>query len=114
MPPDMTTFRASVSVSLLARLGTKPMAPRSMARITSELRSEAETTTTGTAGQPLRSSASSSKPSASPRCRSSRTRSKSSAAPSAWRAARAPPTPTTETWLPSPSITFCRALRMRG
>jgi hypothetical protein len=31
-------------------LGTKPMAPLSMARITSLARSEADTTTTGTAG----------------------------------------------------------------
>ena len=52
MPPDMTTCSASDSVSLLARLGTKPIAPRSIARITSALRSDAETTTTGTAGQP--------------------------------------------------------------
>ena len=48
MPPRMTTCSASCSVSLLARFGTKPMAPRSMARITSALRSDAETTTTGT------------------------------------------------------------------
>ena len=50
MPPDMTMCSASNSVSLLARLGTKPIAPRSIARITSALRSEAETTTTGSAG----------------------------------------------------------------
>ena len=50
MPPDMTMRSASNSVSLLARLGTKPIAPRSMARITSLLRSEADTTTTGSAG----------------------------------------------------------------
>jgi hypothetical protein len=35
MPPDMTMRSASDSVSLEARLGTKPMAPRSMARMTS-------------------------------------------------------------------------------
>ena len=97
MPPDMTTLSASVSVSLLARLGTKPIAPRSIERITSALRSDAETTTTGIAGQPLRSSTSRSKPSASPRRRSSRTRSKLPSAASASRAARAPPTPTTAT-----------------
>ena len=38
------------SVSLLAHFGTKPIAPRSMARITSVLRSDADTTTTGSAG----------------------------------------------------------------
>ena len=37
-------------VSLVARLGTKPMAPMSMARMTSLVRSEAEMTTTGRAG----------------------------------------------------------------
>jgi hypothetical protein len=41
---------------LEVRLGTKPIAPRSSARITSLVRSEAETTTTGTAGQVLRNS----------------------------------------------------------
>src|SRR5436190_5299874 len=114
MPPDMTTLSASVSVSLLARLGTKPIAPRSIARMTSALRSDAETTTTGIAGQPLRSSTRTSKPSASPRRRSSRTRSKLPSAPSASRAARAPATPTTLTSLPMPWITFCSAVRISG
>ena len=50
MPPDITMCRASNSVSLLARLGTKPIAPRSIERITSLVRSDAETTTTGSAG----------------------------------------------------------------
>ena len=50
MPPDITRRSASCSVSLLARLGTKPMAPKSIARITSLARSEAETTTTGSDG----------------------------------------------------------------
>src|SRR4051812_48526761 len=114
MPPDMTTLSASVSVSLLARLGTKPIAPRSIARMTSALRSDAETTTTGIAGQPLRSSTRTSNPSASPRRRSSRTRSKLPSAPSASRAARAPATPTTLTSLPMPWMTFCSAVRISG
>ena len=50
MPPESTRDSASSSCSLLARLGTKPMAPMSMQRITSLLRSEADTTTTGSAG----------------------------------------------------------------
>ena len=41
---------ASKSISLDERLGTKPIAPRSIARITSLVRSEADTTTTGSAG----------------------------------------------------------------
>src|SRR6187455_1573869 len=115
MPPCMTTCSASCRVSLLARLGTKPIAPRSIERITSALRSEAETTTTGTAGQELRSSISRSKPSASPRRRSSSIRSNPSAsAASASRAALALLAPTTETCVPMPSITFCRAVRISG
>ena len=50
MPPDMTMCSASNRVSLLARLGTKPIAPASTARITSLVRSDADTTTTGKAG----------------------------------------------------------------
>src|SRR3954469_9987871 len=114
MPPCMTTRSASVNVSLLARLGTNPIAPRSIARMTSARRSDAETTTTGIAGQPLRSSISSSKPSASPRRRSRRTRSKPASMASASRAARAPATPTTATSLSIPCTTFCSALRMSG
>src|SRR6187402_609716 len=101
MPPCMTTCSASCRVSLLARLGTKPIAPRSIERITSALRSEAETTTTGTAGQELRRSISSrSNPSVS--------------AASASRASLALLAPTTETCVPMPSITFCRAVRISG
>ena len=50
MPPCITIESASNSVSFDARLGTKPIAPRSIERITSLVRSEAETTTTGSAG----------------------------------------------------------------
>jgi hypothetical protein len=49
-PPDMTMRSASNSWSLDERLGTKPIAPRSMARMTSLVRSEADTTTTGSDG----------------------------------------------------------------
>jgi hypothetical protein len=50
MPPDITMCSASNSVSLDARLGTKPMAPWSMERMTSLVRSLADTMTTGSAG----------------------------------------------------------------
>ena len=48
--PDITIFSASCSSALELRLGTKPIAPRSIARITSLARSLADTTTTGPAG----------------------------------------------------------------
>ena len=114
MPPDITWRRASNKMSLLARLGTKPIAPRSIARITSLARSDAETTTTGNAGYALRSSGSSSKPSASPSCRSSNARSKSLSFFSVWRAARALPAPITVTSSPSPWITAFNAARISG
>ena len=46
----MTRCKASIRTSLLARFGTKPMAPRKMARETSSLLSDAETTITGVPG----------------------------------------------------------------
>ena len=49
-PPFITIFSAVFSSALLDRLGTKPMAPRSMARMTSLERSDADTTTTGSDG----------------------------------------------------------------
>ena len=48
--PDMTMRSASCSSACDELLGTKPMAPLSMARMTSLVRSDADTTTTGTAG----------------------------------------------------------------
>jgi hypothetical protein len=114
MPPDITTLSASKRISLLARLGTKPIAPRSTAWITSLLRSEADTTTTGTAGYWARNSVSTSKPCASPSARSSSTRSKSGSAASTPRASAALAAPTTETWSPRPWMTVLRAERISG
>ena len=50
MPPDITSLSACASISVLLRLGTKPIAPWSIERITSLARSEAEITTTGRDG----------------------------------------------------------------